>query len=84
MGLRKYKRQVARTRMQAAGVGNVGKKMRIGGLMQTHGAMKRLMRTAHGRRWLAVRRAESVANWRRALQTQKNERRRIRRVAAHG
>ena len=86
MGMRKYQRQVAKARLKAAGVGNVGKKMRLGGMGKSHGAIRRLMRTAKGRRWLAAMRAAMVPNWRRALnppkKAQGKPRRRIRRVTA--
>lgn len=86
MGMRKYQRQVAKARLKAAGVGNVGKKMRLGGMDKSHGSIRRLMRTAKGRRLLAALRAKMVPNWRRALnppkKAQGNPKRRIRRVTA--
>ena len=64
MGLRKYEREIARSRLKALGVGNVNKKMN-GKVRMSHGKVRKMMKYKLGRKQLNSLIKAGVANWRR-------------------
>ena len=62
MGLRKYKRQIAKERMKCMGV----KSSMLGsGIMPKRNTLRKKMKCRHGRAYLDQLRAEKPARWRR-------------------
>ena len=66
MGMRKYQRQIAKSRLKALGVGNVNKKMR-GKVRMSHGKARRMQRTMCNRVRLETLKKAGIQNWRRVL-----------------
>ena len=65
MGLRKYKRAIAKNRLDAMGV----KSNYLGNrLMFQGGALRKKMKTAHGQRYLEYLRKKKMPIWRRVLE----------------
>ena len=64
MGMRKYQRAVAKARLKCMGV----KSNRLGSGIMPHGnALRKKMKYAHGRKYLAYLRKQKEAVWRRVM-----------------